>query len=267
MSGPARFSQIVPAHMAFRNENVALRTKVQELQREIESLRGEREDRDEPSLTPVEPSPPRGQKVAHVGDDVAALVAHREAEEAEARRVSRDSASRKREETVARLKERPRRVHVEHLPGKTRVHIEEKLMRDAIREDAEWHFFFFLINPGIFIVGGLAGLLTVAGVEVLAAICLALVTWVASLALGNVVKARLYNPRHTLELLGDGHFALYRGGRREPALFGSMSQLSVRLSDPDDADLGWVKIGDGRVKVELTKLCPADVAALRTVLR
>jgi hypothetical protein len=140
-------------------------------------------------------------------------------------------------------------------------------LRDALREDAEWHFWFFLINPGVFIVGGLTALLAVVvGLGVPAAIATAVTTWVAVLGLGNIVHSRLANPRHTLDILESGYFALYSGSRSEPILYGSLGELAVGLSDHDPSRLGELRMEDGHSRIDLDKLSPADVSELRSVL-
>jgi len=245
--------------MAFRNENVALQAKIRHLEEELKGLR-----------SPISTGAPAAEQVPAlpaIGADVARLVKAREAQEAVARRASQSSEQRTRAKIVASHAKRPQRVCVERSPGKTRVHIDRKLMRDALTEEALWHFWFFLINPGFVIAPLFAwGIIELFDVELMTGGLLGCLSWVAALAIGNVVYARLSNDSYTLDILEDGHFAMYAGASKTPALMGRRGELSVNLSDGDEAYLGWADISDRRTKVALTKLSPTDIASLRKAI-
>ncbi len=255
--------------MAFRDENTALRTKVHSLEEEVRSLRAQLDGSpSKPELAErPSPTPPSVPTLGVPGPDVGALVRERYAAERATKRAKEEAERRERRARSEKLARRPDRVHVEQTTEGLRTYIAPKFLRDALAENAGWHFWFFLINPGFFIVGLLSvALITTFGMSLLSGIVTSVVSWVLALAAGNVAYARWTNPSYVIDILQE-YFAVYaRSVDGDPILYGPLSELEVRLSDPDPARLGNVRIEDGRTRYDLDMLSPADVERLRGVL-
>jgi hypothetical protein len=85
------------------------------------------------------------------------------------------------------------------------------------------------------------------------------------LALINLAWAWIFRKSYVIELTAE-HFAVFAGRSKEPTLLGQRSDLASMLPERNDATLHDVKLRDGRAEIELVKLSPADLEALRAAL-
>lgn len=251
--------------MGFRDDNEALRARLRTLEEENRRLEEALERATEPEPEPA--APPELESPPAEADDLAALVAAREAAERRAAVRERTAAEKERDRAAARLAKRPRRVHVESLAGVTRVRVDALLLRDKLQEQLGWGFGFIFINPGAFIVlAGSAWVLNATDLDAGVGIALVVLLWALALALMNLAWAAVMRDSWRLEMTTGEHFALYSGRSKQPTLLGRLSELDARVPEPDDARLHQVTLRDGRGRVEIENLTGADLRALRGAL-
>lgn len=260
--------------MGFRDENEALRARIQTLESEKEELRREK-SRLEDALTgrpsAAEPSVQHEEsealvKTPSMSDGILERVSKREAEERSTERREAQEAAAARTDALERVQKRPKRVRVFAGTGHGVVEIGPNMLRDQLRRQAPFGFFFALVNPGIFVVIGLAFLFVFQfDTGPFWALVGPVLIWISVLTLINLAYAKWKSPPCRLEFTGE-HFAFYKRGK-EPVLFGKLGELKVDSPDPDPAELHEVRLSDGRDRKIIEFLCSDDVLALTSAIR
>lgn len=209
-----------------RNRDLELR--IRELERQAEPT--------------VAPPPPAGGTQPHpvvAPDAIAALVAADEA--ARQRRIDARESTRARERrlAIARLRRRPLRVTVTRPPGATRISIARTSLADGLHAHAGG-IAFAAINPGVFIMLAIGGVLAAMGMSAAVVVTGAIVGWLALLAAISVVYTRLVHPTWHLDITRAGHFALHTGDPQRPRQLGRVSELELSVPREDPAELAHI---------------------------
>lgn len=260
--------------MGFRDDNNALRARIQTLESEKEQLREEKSslenalaEKEEAKSTT--PEPPKdivpSSSVVSSRDAILEHMSKRKAQEQAEKEKARSAANAKRAKVVARLQRRKARVRIQSTPDGIAVHVEPGTAVDQLRQQLPWGFGFAFVNPGVFIMMGLAALFAFRFDMDFPAVMLApIATWALLLTLINVAYAKWKTPPYRLEVTGK-HFALFKRGDK-PVLFGTLGELKVSAPDPDPLSLHRVRVSDGRKDEAIDFLLAEDVVALESVL-
>lgn len=259
--------------MGFRDENEALRARIRSLESETETLRRENSRLEDalaagsttPTLIPVTEEAPLPE-TASLRDRVLDRVSKREAAERSAEHKDALAAAAKRSDALRRVQRRRKRVRIAVDSSHSAIHIDPHVLGDQLRRQAPWGFGFALLNPGIFVVIGLAFLFVpLFELEFPWALIVPLLVWVCALSLINLAYAKWKSPPYRFVLTGE-HFAFYKRGK-DPVLFGRVRELEVNAPEPDEAELHQVRVSDGRESETMEFLCADDVIAITSAIR
>lgn len=258
--------------MGFRDDNQALRARIQTLESEKAQLSEEKRRLETALEGKVPKEDATLEEIAaqreplSLHDTIMDRVSKRNAREQTARQKKRAAKHAKHAKAIGRLQKRKQRVRVESASGGSLVNVRPGVLGDQLREQLPWGFGFALINPGIFVVVGLAFFYAVQfDMAPLWLVIAPLVTWVILLTLINVVYAKWKSPPYRLELT-DKHFALYKRGKK-PILFGTLAELKVDAPEPNPAQLHRVRVSDGRGDEAIDNLSAKDVGVLNSAIR
>ena len=176
------------------------------------------------------------------------------------------AATAKRANAIEKLQQRPRRIHANSEHGSQVIDILPSPISDQLRKQLPWGFGFALMNPGVFIVIGLAFFYASQfDLGPMATVVASFSMWIVLLSLINVIYAKWNSPPYRLEFT-DGHFALYKRGNK-PVLFGKQSSLELDAPNPDPTRLSRVRVSDGHNEEDIESMCAEDIVALQKAVR
>lgn len=246
----------------YRDDLEAALARNADLEHRVRELEAALQPAAEPSVPAPVPPPVRSSST-----DIESLVdaRMRTIHSARARHAEHERVARQRR--IDKLLRRRARVTIAKDRDRTRITIARKSVRDGLVAQAGWGIGFAAINPGVFVVFGLIGLLWSIGVPGELVAPLAIPLWLVILLAINVVYARVTNRAWHLDLTRTGHFAVHRGNPRTATLFGVTAGLDARLEDqPDPAELHEIRLGDGHEELVIDGLTDRDVRAMHAVL-
>lgn len=196
--------------------------------------------------------------------DISALVSARALAEHQARHDEEVAASNRKVEAAANIAKRDNRVSMVRDDEGLIVSVAPKFLSDMLKEQFGWGFCFAFVNPGVFIMMALAGILYALGISSAGLLMsLTIVLWMLLLTASNVVFALVTRRRLTLALTKNGYYSLYERNPKRPIMFGPMSELKVDVDKSNPAALGRVRFEDKHARVEADKLSPQDLQVLR----
>ncbi len=201
------------------------------------------------------------------GADISALVGARETAARTARNRSDFARLDRRAKATKKVALRKDRVSIERSDvGGLRVSIAPKFLSDMLKEQLGLGFAFAFINPGVFIMVGIAALLNELGVSAGLAFAATVGIWSVLLTSANVVYALCARRRLRLEIPHNGYYALYARSSKRPILFGQVSALQFDIDEPKAHRLGRARFEDQHGRVDVDRLTPRDLDTLRRVL-
>ena len=243
--------------MGFRDDNEALRQRVQHLEDELAEAKAEIEELRSPPKVRVDIE----ADSLPTTSGLAAKVAAKERAERDAKTKEERARHQRRARYLKRLREHGERVRVAQSGSEVVIDVGPSSMRDQLIEQMGFGFFFFAVNPGIFVVGGLAFLLsTFTSLTFGAAIGIALPIWLSVLVLLNLVWAHYMRPRFRIALDADNVEARQTGNEGKSFL-GRRSDLRVDIEDHGENGIVELRLA-GR-SIEIRDLLAADVEAIR----
>lgn len=242
--------------MGFRDENEALRQRVQHLEDELAEAKAEIETLRSPPKVRVEL-----ETELPASSGLAAKVAAKEKAERDAKAKEEHARQQRRARYLKRLRDHGERVRVAKRGAEVVIDVGPASIRDQLIDQLGFGFFFFAVNPGIFIVGGLAFLLsTFTSLSFGSAIAVAVPLWLTMLVLLNLLWAHLMRPRFRIALDADNVEARQRGNEGR-AFLGRLSDLRVDIDD--HGENGVVTLRHGSQRIEIQDLLAQDVEAIR----
>ena len=255
----ARQAVTIDDAVGFRDDNEALRQRVQKLEEELADTRAELEELRNPPKVRVEiaesePARPDGGLAAKVAAKEDAARAAQDRREAEQQRL--------REKRRAQLEKHGSRLRVTRAGSETIVEVGPGLLRDQLIEQAGFGFFFAAINPGIFIVGGMVFALVLGlGLSAGSAFGVAIPLWLTVLAGLNLAFAHLRRPRFRIAF-DDENFEVTRTGADAVSFLGRRKDLDVTIDDADRE----VRLRHRGQSTTIQSLLQEDLDALRELL-
>lgn len=251
--------------MAFRDENEALRQRVQKLEDELAETREELEELRNPPKVRVEIK----QESEATGGGLAAKVAAKEQAQLAAELRQKQAARQRREEAHRRLAEHGPRVKATRTGAETIIEVGPGPMRDQLIEQAGFGFLFAAVNPGVFIVGGLAALLfSSTELSFGAAMGVAVPIWLTVLVALNLVYAHFRRPRFRIAF-DDDNFEVKKTGSGGTSFLGRRKDLDVHVDEeaPGQVRLRHtVRARGTSTSVDVEGLIQEDLDAFRELM-
>lgn len=256
--------------MAFRDENEALRQRVQKLEDELADTRQELEELRNPPKVRVEIEEGRAEEAPVATSGLAAKVAAKErAQRAAEERREHEARERRRKERE-RLAKHGSRLKVGRVGSETIIDVGPGPLREQLLEQAGFGIFFAAINPGIFIVIGLAAWLAFSFDELPfgSAIGIAVPIWLTILMVLNLVYAYFARSRFRITF-DDENFEVKKTGSGATSFLGRRKDLEVRV---DETAPGEVRLRHSirergtSSSIEIEGLIQKDLDAFRQLM-
>ncbi len=243
--------------MGFRDDNEALRQRVQHLEGELEEAKAEIEELRSPPKVRVEVE--TDSLPASAG--LAAKVAAKEKAERDSKAKEEQERQQRRARYLKRLRDHGPRVRVAKSESEVVIDVRPGSLHGQLIEQIGFGFFFFAVNPGVFVVGVLAYLLSTAtSLSFGAAMGVAVPIWLTLLVLLNLVWAHFMRPRFRIALDAEAVEARQRG-KEGTTFLGRLSELRVDIED--HGENGVVTLRHGSQTMKIHDLLAQDVEAIR----
>lgn len=244
--------------MAFRDDNEALRQRVQTLEEELADTRAELEELRNPPKVRVEI-----EQSAPKASGLAAKVAAKEQASRHRKRQQELELEERRRKVRERLEQHGSRLEVTRAGSETILEVGPAPLREQLIDQMGFGFFFAAINPGIFIVAGLTAMLaTMTELSIGSAIGVAVPVWLTLLVALNLLYAHFARPRFRI-VFDEENFEVKKSGNESTSFLGRRRDLEVRV---DDEGPGEVRLRHSSGRVDIEALIQKDLDAIRELM-